>query len=219
MAEPGQAAGPLRPTPGIGRWCSQSGWGWKEPYGPFGSKPPSLEHFQGWGTHGFPAACPRCQLLRSCSPLSTLIISSGPPTAPCINTEPHSQTQPQPPPVDVTEISPGESIWWLLLRSGASRDGFIPSPVPPEGHTSLPSLGELRRAAGLPGGWAAGGSHQRGWGEAGESHCRDRCHSSGCGPPAAPAAGSDGRWHSRWSAGCPGPLQGKQMAEHQGWRL
>lgn len=75
--------------------------------------------------------------------------------------------------------------------------------------------GGFRRGAGLPGGREAAGSRRR----AGGTRCRDRCRSSGCGPPAAPAAGSDGRWHSRWSAGCPGPLQSKQSAGHQGQRL
>lgn len=76
---------------------------------------------------------------------------------------------------------------WSILRTGAAR--------------------RARRAAG-GGRGAAGGLRGR--------RCTGRCRSSGCGPPAAPAAGSDGRWHSRWSAGCPAPLQGKHREGYQG---
>lgn len=128
----------------------------------------------------------------------------------------------------ITESFPGRSIRHLLLTRGErrvscsifkSRYRGIPasSPPLPKGPTPPPPpqpLGGFRRGAGQQGGRAGGCSHQRGRGAAGGlwgNRCRGLCRSSGCGPPAAPAAGSDGRWHSRWSAGCPGPLQSKKQ--------
>lgn len=101
------------------------------------------------------------------------------------------------------------------VRAGTGTSPLLSLPRVP----CPPRPGGLRRGAGQQGHRAGGGGCQRGRGAAGGpggSRCRGRCRSSGFGPPAAPAAGSAGRWHSRWPAGCPGPLQSKDSTGHQG---
>lgn len=129
-------------------------------------------------------------------------------------------------PPGITETFPGHSVRHLLLRRGESSAScppagaamgapLLPAPIPRGSRIPPARGGELRRGAGRRGRRAAGGGRGAAGGLWG-SCCTGRCRSSGCGPPAAPAAGSGGRWHSRWSAGCPGPLQSKHRAGCQG---
>lgn len=176
-----------------------------------GSRMPSRGEERGSAALPIPAGA--CQDPQLCSP---------PAPACCGYTPEH----PRPPRGGITETFPRHRVRHLLLGRG-ERTGEGPAHPrerrwghpccqhPSHEHPASPWARGLRRGAGQPGCRAAGGGRGAAGGLWGR-RCTGRCRSSGCGPPAAPAAGSDGRWHSRWSARCPGPLRSKHREGHQG---